>query len=825
MHNPFRIAIAALVSILVLSPAAIGQTAEARKTSSPQYSGILYLNGLTDSVTVYRDERGIPHLYAKNEHDLYMATGYISAQERLWQMDLVRRSTSGRLSEIFGKSFVQADIFSRCLCIQEKAKRLIEKEDPRILGCLNAYTEGVNAYITSCGKHLPLEFRLLSYTPEPWTLENIASIIGLLGWNLDCRYLTAELFVYQLVRKIGAAGAAALIPDWKATDEVVYPDFAVSDSVISRTREMISSLAGIAELGVSSLSSSNNWAVSGSRSETGMPLMSNDMHLNLPSPGIWMQMHQVIPGEMNVTGVVIPGAPFVIAGHNNTIAWGMTNFRVDAIDLYAEKLNPADHDLYLFNGEWREMKKMKVTVNIRGGKADTVTIRFTHRGPVISGCIDTDNISPDLQWIGYDYLTGLHGQENSALSMKWSGYDESDEVRAVWLINRARGWDDFRNAVSLFRSISQNCVYADTMGNIGMSSGGGIPIRKGSAVLIRNGETDEYDWKGYVPFEQMPWEFNPASGYVSSANNRSVGDDYPWFISNSFELPYRINRIRAMIGENEKSGIDDFCMMITDQHSDLARLMIPLILGIRDRTVALSPLETDMLDTLALWDYDMSPSLVSPTLLEYFRVSFRHNLLADELGDLFDRMWDISAEYYIYRLLAQGPDGMVDDITTDSVETLDDIVYRSFTEAIASLVKDHGHHPEHWKWGKIHTVTFTHPLGSVKILASMLRLNSRKYPVGGSDHTVCPFFSYKPGFDAVNGASVRHIFNTADWDSSLSVIPGGISGVPGSEFYLSQADDYIAGRFYTDHFSRQAVLSSAKYSLILLPPPLIDITH
>lgn len=793
--------------------------------STRQYEGTLSLTGLNDTVIVYRDERGMPHIYAKNEHDLYMATGYITAQERLWQMDLVRRSASGRLAEIFGKSFVQADIFSRCLRIREKARQIIDNEDPRILSSLTAYTDGVNAFIASYGKHLPLEFRLLSYTPEPWTLENIASIIGLLGWNLDCRNLTAELYVYQLVSRIGAEKAAALIPDWQATDAVVYPDFALSDSVILRTREMISSLAGIAELGVSGLSSSNNWAVSGNRSETGMPLMSNDMHLNLPSPGIWMQMHQVIPGELNVTGVLIPGAPFIIAGHNSSIAWGMTNFRVDAIDLYAEKLNPDNPGLYLLNGDWREMTKMKEVVNIRGGKADTVTICFTHRGPVISGCIDTDDISPNLQWIGYDYLMGLHGHENPAISMKWSGYDDSDEVKAVWLINRARGWDDFRVGISLFRAISQNCVYADTMGNIGMSSGGGIPLRNGSAILIRNGETDEYDWKGYVPFDQMPWEFNPASGYVSSANNRIVDDDYPWFISNSFELPYRINRIRTMIGEKEKFGIDDFCMMITDQHSDLARLMTPLILRIREDHVPVSPLEAAMLDTLAAWDYDMNPSLVSPTILEYFRTSFRRNLLADELGELYESMWDISAEYYIYRLLAEGYDGMVDDITTERPETQDDIVRRSFTEAIASLEKDYGRHPEHWNWGRIHSVTFTHPLGSVKILGSLLHLNSRKYPVGGSDHTVCPFFTYKPGFAAVNGASVRHIFNTADWDASLSVIPGGISGVPGSEFYLSQADDYIDGKFYPDHFSREAVLSSVKYTLMLMPPPQLDITH
>lgn len=786
--------------------------------SSPDYEGIIFLPGLTDSVTVYRDVRGMPHIYALNEHDLYMATGFVTAQERLWQMDLVRRSTSGQLSEIFGKSFIQADIFSGCLQIREKSEQLLKNEDPRILECLAAYADGVNAFIASCGKHLPLEFRLLSYKPEPWTLENIASIIGLMGWNLDCRNLTAELFVHRLVSRVGTGKAAALIPDWQATDAFVYPGFALNDTVISRIGEMITSISSLADLGVTTFSSSNNWAVSGKRSVTGMPLLSNDTHLSLPSPGIWMQMHQVIPGELNVTGVLIPGAPFIVAGHNSSIAWGMTNFRVDAVDLYVETINPDNPGLYLFNGEWREMTRKGLTVKIRGAEPDTVTILFTHRGPVISGCINADNLSTNLQWIGYDYLYGLHSQGNSAISMRWSGYDESDEIKAVWLINHARGWDDFRDGVSRFRAISQNFVYADTLGNIGISSGGGIPVRRGGGILIRNGETDEYDWKGYVPFGQMPWEFNPPSGYVSSANNRSVDDDYPWFISNSFELPYRIERIRNMIEEKEKLGTDDFCRMITDQHSELARLMTPVILGVRESQGRLSPLASAMLDTLASWDYDMSPDLVSPTLLEYFRICFRRNLLADELGDLYDTMWDISAEYYIYRILTEGPDGWVDDITTDTVETLDDIVLKSYNDAIALLAKEYGHSPERWKWGRIHTVTFTHPLGSVRILDLLLNLNSRKYHVGGSDHTVCPFFSIRPGFKAINGASVRQIFNTADWDASLSVIPGGISGVPGSEFYLSQADDYIMGRFYPDHFTAEAVRSSAKYVLTLKPP-------
>jgi len=817
MHTPVRILLTGLVLIISSLTNLSGLNTGERNGSSSPYSGTENLKGLTDSVTVYWDERGMPHIYACNEHDLYMATGYVTARERLWQMDLVRRSASGRLAEIFGKSFLQADIFSRCLRIRENAELIVAKQDPRILACLQAYTDGVNAWISSCGKHLPVEFRLLSYKPEQWCLTDVASIIGLLGWNLDCRNLTAELFVYQLINRVGLEMASDLIPDWKATDAVVYPDFEINDTILAGIGDMVSSFNRISGLGVSTFSSSNSWAVSGRRSETGMPLLSNDIHLSLPSPGVWLQMHQVIPGVLNVTGVLIPGEPFIIAGHNASIAWGMTNLRVDAVDLFAETLNPDNPDLYLFNGEWREMTKKREIIRIRGGKNDTVTLRYTHRGPVISGCMDIGHLSPKLQWLGYDYLEGLRDQEKSAISMKWTGYDESNEVSAVWLINRAEDWDDLRRGLSMFRSISQNAIYADTGGNIGMCSGGGIPVRSGSAVMIRSGETGEHDWKGYLPFEEMPYTYNPPTGEVSSANNKTIGEDYPFFVSNSFEMPYRINRIREMLDEKDTLGMADFCRMVTDQHSDLAKLMTPVILSIRGQPDLLSPSAISLLDTLAAWDYEMSPSLIAPTLLEFFRISFRHNLLADELGDLYDRIWDISSQYYIYRILTEGPDEWVDDITTEAKETLEEIVRRSFTDAIASIEKKYGTNPEHWQWGRIHTVTFIPPLGSVRILGILWSLNSRKYPVGGSDHTVCPYFTYKPDFDAVNGASVRLIYNTADWDESLSVIPGGNSGVPSSEFYLSQADAFVEGRFYKDHFSTEAVLSSAKYTMTLKP--------
>lgn len=817
MKPPERLLISGLLLLTVILASGSFTVPERKNRPSPQYDGSVMLPGLTDSVTVYRDEKGMPHIYASCEHDLYMATGYIAAQERLWQMDLIRRSAAGRLAEIFGKSFIEADVFTRCLQIYETSKGMLGDENPAIVRCLQAYTDGVNAFISQAGRRLPLEFRLLSYNPEPWSNEDIVSIIGLMGWNLDYRNLAAELFIQQLINLLGSEKARELIPDWQATTNFAYPELKLSETLLSLTRSFVSSFGKVAELGIPSLTSSNNWAVSGARSETGKPLLSNDMHLSLTSPGIWMQMHQVIPGELNVTGVMIPGEPMIIAGHNEKIAWGLTNLRVDAIDLYAETINPENSNQYFFNGEWREFTNKIEIVKVKKGNHDTVNIRFTHRGPLISGIIDLDTVYSGIKWLGFNYLRGLKDLEGITLGMKWNGYDKSDEVRSVYLLNRAAGWDDFREGLRTFRSISQNFAYADTDGNIGMNAGGGIPVREGDGIMIRDGTTDQYDWKGYVPFEQMPSILNPESGTVSSANNRTVSNDYPYYISHSFDLPYRINRIGQMLSEKTIFGVQDFKTMLTDQHSDYARLVVPYILRLTERQESLTALESEALNAIKDWDYDMDPALSAPTVFEFFRKSFIRNLLADELGDLYDQLWDICGEYYIYRILTKGPDGWVDNVTTGKKETLDDIVMLSFREAVGSLKKELGSDPSRWQWGKIHTITFMHPLGSVRILESLFKFNSAEYPIGGSDHTVCPYFTYKPDFKVVNGASMRYIYNTADWDESYSVIPGGASGVPGSEYYLSQAKKYLDGGFYKDHFSDEAVRAAAIHTIVFKP--------
>ena len=386
---------------------------------------------------MYRDEKGMPHIYATCEHDLYLATGYVTAQERLWQMDLVRRSSTGRMAEIFGKAFVQTDILTRCLRIEEKARLMLQDEDPVIVACMQAYADGVNAFISTPGRKLPFEFRVLSYEPEPWTPGDIVGILGLLGWNLSTKNLADEIFNYSIVMQAGAEKASELIPDWDVSTDFAYPDFQISDSMITAVSSLIASAEMVRDLGVSASSASNNWAVSGARTATGRPILSNDMHLTLTNPGIWIQMHQVIPGSLNVTGVMIPGEPFIVAGHNERIAWGMTNLLSDDIDIYSEKINPDNPDQYLFDGEWKDMTDRQEIIAIKGGKQDTVVIRSTHRGPLLSGLLRPPDPSHKVDWTGYEYLDGFHHVEGIALSMKWVGYDMSDEVRSVYKLNRA----------------------------------------------------------------------------------------------------------------------------------------------------------------------------------------------------------------------------------------------------------------------------------------------------------------------------------------------------------------------------------------------------
>jgi len=350
----------------------------------PDYNANVDLENLTDPVTVYRDSLGVPHIYASNEQDLYRTVGYVMAQDRLWQMDLIRRITTGRLSEVLDPGLVDADQLFRALDFSKKSELVLSKTDPEIIACVEAFTDGVNQFIDRHQKKLPFEFGILGYKPDPWEITHTANMIGYMAWDLSSGW-GAEMALYKMQQVLSDTLFRELLPNMKYQSTPVFPDYISSNKTLEMQTAMDDAIGIVEKLGLQAFEASNNWAISGARSETGMPLMANDMHLGLMAPGIWYQMHQVVEGKLNVTGAVLPGAPYIIAGHNEDIAWGMTNVTVDDIDFYLETINPEDSNQYLVDGVWRDMKLVKEEIKVKGKDEPEIRInRYTHRGPVIS---------------------------------------------------------------------------------------------------------------------------------------------------------------------------------------------------------------------------------------------------------------------------------------------------------------------------------------------------------------------------------------------------------------------------------------------------------
>jgi penicillin amidase len=525
--------------------------------------------------------------------------------------------------------------------------------------------------------------------------------------------------------------------------------------------------------------------------------MANDMHLGLMAPGIWYQMHQVVAGKLNVTGVGLPGAPFVIAGHNDEIAWGMTNVMVDDVDLYLETIHPDDTNQYLLDGNWLDMKLVEEKIVLKGEKEPAIRInRYTHRGPVVSSFRNVD---------GY------------ILSARWQGREFSNELRSIYLLNRAGNWEQFRDALSTFQSVSQNIIYADRAGNIGLQTAAGIPLRKEGGILVYPGDTTAYDWNGTVPFEELPHAYNPECGHLSSANNMTIGEEYPHYIGAWFVLPGRIKRIRQMLDEKEIMGSDDFRRMLRDQTSQLAEdLTTAYLHALPEEMEGMYGQARQLLEQ---WDFEMHLTSAEALIFEMMGQQLIRVIFHDELGEeYYPLMVQNSSipKHLIYRIRMTGESLWCDDVNTpEKKETFSDNITKAFRQTIDTLAYRYGNDPSAWQWGTVHQVAINHPLGSIDLIERLFKVNRGPFPVGGSDHTVCPF-GYSTGSTFVShfGASERHIFNTADWDSSLTVIPTGTSGIPASPHYMDQTRLYLENRYHRDLFSREMVEACAKYKAV-----------
>lgn len=786
-----------MYSILVILLAVVLVIRHFTHKSIPDYDADAQLPGMSSDVEVYRDSLGIPHIYAKTEKDLYTAVGYVMAQDRLWQMDLLRRVTTGRLAEILSDDLLEVDVLMRSLEMTRKSEKIYAEASPALKNCVDAFASGVNHFMETHRNKLPFEFRLLGYDPEAWKPEHSINLIGYMAWDLSTGWPN-ELTLHKIKNQVDEARFRDLIPNVPGHSSSVFSDFGLD----ADTEALLSSLQRVSsrldELGLDVFRGSNNWAVNGTRSESGKPLLANDMHLGLSIPGVWYQMHQVVEGKLDVTGVVLPGQPMVIAGHNQQIAWGFTNVMTDGLDFYEETIHPDHPDQYLVDGAWQTMRTKTEYVINKAGDTLVFENKYTHRGPVV---------------------TEIKAIPGKTISMSWIGLLESNELQTVYLLNRAGNWEEFREAIKTFISVNQNIIYADTDGNIGLHATIGLPLREKNGMEIYPGDTSLYDWKGLVPFEELPFSFNPESGYLSSANNRTVDADYPYYVSSWFDLPYRQDRIQELLSQKRKITIQDYIDLQADQKSKMAEKFTPVFLqALEGAELAASGQKA--LERLRAWDYELDTESIGATLFEYLYYQVARELALDEMGEeLFEEFINKKGmvKNFMENILAHPESPWCDKVhTSEKTENYSELVRIAFQEALKQIGVAMGVDQDEWQWGHIHTLKLEHPLSSVQIIDRLLRLSRGPFPVGGSHHTVCPYaYDYMDPSTVDHGASHRHIYDLSDWDQSLTVIPTGTSGVPASRHYCDQTDLYINNAYHRDHYDRERVMQSARYHMVI----------
>ncbi len=786
--------------VLVLAAAACAAAffqarAELRK-SLPQIDGAVTLEGLSRTVDIYRDEYGIPHIYAQDRDDLMFAVGFVSAQDRLWQMDLTRRAATGRLAEIFGERVIAADLLARTIGFERIAKRQVEKLSPNELAALEAYSRGVNACIERLPA-LPIEFRLRKYEPKPWRPSDSLAISRVLAWQLSKNY-KSELAMLRIASRLDPARAAELgstypeggpfiIPIEIAGAPIMTPYF---DKGARQLDEIIGTSGG-----------SNCWALGPSLTTTGAPILANDPHLSgTRMPSIWYFVHMV-GGGYDVIGGLAPGIPIPLLGHNRRIGWGITNMNADVQDVYLERINPDDPNQYEYDGEWKDMETRVERIDFRtedGGLSHIEkTIRSTVRGPIIN------SISPGVV---------------KAVSLSWTGFEPTPDIEALIGINLAGNWEEFRAALAKFAVAPQNFIYADVDGNIGYVGAGRIPIRlSGDGTIPQSGWTSKNGWDGYVPFEEMPSILNPRAGYIVTANNKVVPDEYEHFISAQWAPPYRYRRIAELIESGGPHDVQSVARMQSDSKSLLAESIITKLAPALDDLS--DPKLRRAADYLRRWDFDNTVDSVPATIYHEFFLRLAKNTFRDDMGgELVEMYLD---DYYLWlerfvKLLEDENSHWFDNRRTKEIETRNDVVVRSFAEAVASLEKKLGGNMSKWAWGRVHKLEFRHPFDEIFIARKIFNLGP--YPFPGDGETVNRgTFGFNEPYDVTMTASIRHVMDFSRLGRTLGIHTTGQSANPASDHYGDFAEKWLGGDYVTMMMDRDDFVGGIEGYLRLEP--------
>lgn len=778
------------VVLLLVIATAIFLLYQVRKSFSV-VSGSLTVAGLTERVDVMRDSYGVPHVAAKNEHDLMFAQGYVHAQDRLWQMDLQRRAAAGRLSELFGRETIPFDRMFRIIGLDEVCHQIEKRLGPETRARLQAYADGVNAFIaTEKGKY-PIEFDMLRYDPEPWSPVHSLLVARLMGWELNLSWWT-DLTMGAIAERVGLQKALEILPGYPAQVAPIVPTGALRQlSSLSvgyqRTARAFCEAFGI--LGMAG--GSNAWVVSPSLSSTGGVILANDTHMHLTLPSNWYELLLRCP-DYTVQGMSVPGVPGIVAGRNQFIAWGVTNAMADDADFYVERIDSTNRTHYFFEGNWLPLGFREEEIRVRGDTSVSVTVRSTRHGPIIT------DIHTFLQQARYPYVA----------SMRWTGFEvDDDQIGAFARINKAKNWQEFTAGVRGFALPGQNFIYGDVRGNIGYWCGIRLPIRgRQSSLFPLPGWDASAEWRGFVPFEQMPHLFNPPDGYIATANNKIVDDAYPYHISDLWEPPSRILRLREVLGKKgERFSVDDFERLQNDKTSPLAQEIVPFILeAFRDSTLGL-PEAQSVFDHLRNWTFNFSADNVATAIYQQFFVKLLENIYKDEMGEELFHDFVILVNVptrVTTRLLKEGSSSWFDDIRTPAVETRDDIIRRSLREAVAALRDRFGPDVKAWRWGEMHTVTLRHPFGLLKPLDRIF--NVGPFPVGGGSTTlISGEYSINNPFTVTVGPSFRQIFDMANPKEVRSILPSGESGQVFQKHYSDQTGLWLNGGYRIERSDEQ----------------------
>ena len=757
-------------------------------TSIP-YEGTISDLDVEDKVEGYFDDYGVPSVFASNDSDMFKAAGYIGARDRLFQMSFMKYAYKGQLSLVLNDSLFAEDTFLRTLGFEKIAKETLEKVPSSTLQHLEDTCFGINTYVQSLSpQDYPLEFKLIGVEKLPiFEPLDIVALSTMMAWELQGGW-DSELFFGAINEQLGSDYLNEILPFYNDS----FITIASNDVLLKSYQDFASDTKKIREILKTDRDGygSNAWVVSGSKTDTGFPLLANDPHLSYGQPPWWYEI-RLKSDNYNFGGYGLYGFPLPVIGHNDHIGWGFTNVMTDDMDFYVETLNE-DKTQYMLDGIWKDLKIEQETISLKSGDKKTIIIRSTHRGPIVS------DIHPDAK-----------GQ-SKAISFKWTEFDAFDETTALFMLAKATNWDEFSDASKLFGAPGQNWTYADKNGNIGWRPNSKIPIRLGAEQLIPfDGSTSKHDWTGYVPFDEMPYVYNPEKGYISNGNNKTIDDDYPYYISRYWADPSRGEQIDRRLKVNSKLDVEDMKSILNEITSPFAQEYSTLF--INNYSEGFSENGDEIYDILNGWDGVESIDSDATVVFHAIYIQLVQNLFQDELqsfgNDSFDTFYSLKyiRSLAIRSIFDRNATLWVDNVLTSKKETLNDIVNQSFDDAHDFLTKNYGN-PKELTWGDVHQVTYRHRLNGDPLVKRFINFSIGPFPMAGSGMTPrAASYSVSDPFDVRAGSSMRRVIDFANFDNGFSILPTGQSGVFKSPHYRDQTSLYNKGKFKPFKFSESVI--------------------